>query len=178
MAIISRKISAFPNITKLTGDEYVMIAFNGKSYKMPIKMLTGNSIQSIVQRNNQGDGEDNPITITVGIGDDAQSATFHVYNGQRGSIGPDGRMGGKGPKGDTGIAIYDYDELADLIYDSLVNIDDDEDLSTKILSARQGKILNDKLEALREEFLTQTEYDDLVARDEVEPNVKYFIWEE
>lgn len=177
MAINTRKISSFPNLPKLTGEEFLMIAYNGKSYKIPVKYLTGNAIQSIVQRKNKGDGQDNPITMTIGTGDDAQTITFHVYNGERGSIGPDGFVGPKGPKGDTAIAIYDYDDIEGLIYDSLQNNEDD-NLSSKILSAKQGKILNDKLEALKEEFLTQTEYDDLVFRDEVDPNVKYFIWEE
>lgn len=175
MAIVSKKISSFPNLPKITGEEFIMVAYNGKSYKLPINMLTGNSIQSIVQTTNSGDEADNPITITFGIGEDTQTATFHVYNGSRGSEGPQGKIGVKGPKGDTGVAIYDYDEIVDFIYDSLEN--SSEDLSEKALSAKQGKILNDKLEALKEEFLTQEEYDDLVARDEVDPNVKYFIWE-
>lgn len=175
MAIVSRKISSFPNLTRLTGEEYIMVAHNGKSYKIPLNMLTGNSIQNIVQRTNAGDGADNPINVTIGIGDDTQTYTFHVYNGTRGSEGPQGKIGQKGPKGDTGIAIYDYNEIADFIWDSLEQ--SEEDLSEKALSAKQGKLLNDKLDALKEEFLTQEEYDDLVNRDEADPNVKYFIWE-
>lgn len=177
MAIVSRKISSFPNLTKLSGEEYIMVAYNGKSYKIPVKMLTGNAIQTINQRINAGDGEDNPITMVVGLGDDAVTYTFHLYNGQRGGEGPQGKTGGKGPQGDTGIAIYDYDDLDGLIYDSWQN-GDEETLSQMILSAKLGIELNEKLDALKEEFLTQQEYDDMVARDEVDPNTKYFIWED
>lgn len=177
MAIVSRKISSFPNLPKLSGEEFIMVAYNGKSYKIPVKMLTGNAIQTISQRVNDGDGADNPITMVVGLGEDSVTYTFHLYNGQRGSEGPQGKTGEKGVKGDTGIAIYDYDDIDGLIYDSWTNGDSDA-LSTMILSAKLGIELNQKLDALKEEFLTQVEYDDLVARDEIDPNTKYFIWEE
>ena len=36
MAIVSRKISSFPNLPKLSGEEFIMVAYNGKSYKIPI----------------------------------------------------------------------------------------------------------------------------------------------
>ena len=116
MAIVSRKISSFPNLPKLSGEEFIMVAYNGKSYKIPVKMLTGNAIQTISQRVNDGDGADNPITMVVGLGEDAVTYTFHLYNGQRGSEGPQGKTGEKGVKGDTGIAIYDYDDIDGLIY--------------------------------------------------------------
>lgn len=176
MAIVSRKISAFPQLPTLSGDEFLMVAYKGKSYKVPVSMLTGNAIQSITQRRSDGDGAANPITLVVGTSDDAVTYTFNVYNGQRGSQGPDGNIGQKGPKGDTGVALYNRD-VEDLIYDSLEAGDEDA-LSQLILSAKQGAILNEKIEALKEEFLTQVEYDDKVARNEIDPNTKYFIWEE
>ena len=175
MAIISRKISSFPQLPTLSGEEFLAVAYKGKTYKIPVKMLTGNAIQEISQKINSGDGASSPITLKVGSGEEAQIYTFYVFNGQRGSQGPDGNVGKKGPKGDTGIALHNIDP-SDIIYDSL-DEDVEKELSEYILSAKQGKILNDKLEALREVYLEQEEYDELVERGEIEENVKYFIWE-
>jgi hypothetical protein len=175
MAINSRKISAFSQLSSISGEEYLLVAYKGKSYKIPTKLLTGNALQTINQKINSGDGADNPVTLTVGTGSDAETFTLHVYNGTRGSEGPKGEQGDKGEKGDTGIALYDYEELEDFICDDLE--DDSDNLEQKALSAAQGKILNDKLDELKEVFLSQTEYDDLVNKDAVDANTKYFIWE-
>ena len=36
MAITSRKISSFPSLGTLTGEEYLMVAYKGKSYKITV----------------------------------------------------------------------------------------------------------------------------------------------
>lgn len=175
MAIISKKISQFPSLTTLSGQEYLAVAYKGKTYKIPVSALTGNAIQEITQKINSGDGVDNPITITIGTGEDVKFDVWHVFNGQKGSKGPTGDTGEKGPKGDSAVAIYNED-VSDLIYDSL-DENAELELSELILSAKQGKILNDKLEELREVFVEQEEYDELVANGEIDENCKYFIWE-
>ena len=139
-------------------------------------MLSGNAITEITQRVNLGDGAESKITITIGDGESSTRKEFSIFNGQQGSKGPDGDIGPKGPKGDTAVAIYDESELSDLIYDSLSE-DTERELSSLILSAKQGKVLNDKLEKLKEEFLTQAEYDDKLNRGLIDSDVKYFIWE-
>lgn len=176
MAIQSRKISSFPNLSNLTGDEVIMVAYKGKSYKVPLNVLTGNAIQAITQRLGTGDGADNPITMTVGVGNDTVQYTFSVFNGSKGSKGETGDQGPKGLKGDTSVALYNAD-VSDLIYDSLL-AGDEVALSELILSAAQGVILNEKLEALKEVYLeSQDDYDALLAKGEIYDNVKYFIFE-
>jgi hypothetical protein len=179
MAIISRKISSFPQLSAVTGNEFLMVAYKGKTYKLPISVLSGNAITDIKQRFGKGDGANNPITITVGTGDEAVNYEFSVYNGSKGSTGDTGATGPKGVKGDTGVAIYNED-ISDLIYNSLEEGELTEDqLSEMILSAAQGVILNNKLTDLEEVYLdNQAEYDALLADGEIKDNVKYFIYEE
>lgn len=179
MAIISRKISSFPSLGELTGEEYVMVAYNGKSYKIPVSLLTGNSINSISQKINEGDGKNNPIKMVVGSGEEALEYEFAVYNGSKGSKGDKGETGEQGPAGDTPVAIYNTD-VSDLIYDSLEEGDlTENELSNLILSAAQGVVLADKLEELEEVYLNnQNEYDQLLADGKIKDNVKYMIFEE
>lgn len=179
MAIISRKITSFPVLNNITGDEFLMVAYKGKSYKMPISVLTGNAITAISQKEVTGDRAYNPITITVGTGDDTRSYEVGVRNGAKGSTGDTGATGPKGIKGDTGVAIYNTD-VSDLIFNSLEAGELTEDqLSEMILSAAQGVILNDKLTELEEVYLeSQEEYDALLADGLIKDNVKYFIYEE
>ena len=82
MAINGRKISNFNTLNTLTGDEYLMVAYKGKSYKIPTELLIGNMIQDITQTRNDGDGADNPIVMTT---TDGTVQTFHVYNGKKNS---------------------------------------------------------------------------------------------
>lgn len=179
MAINGRKISSFPQLTSLTGEEYIMVAYNGKSYKIPVSLLTGNSITEISQKINEGDRKNNPITMKVGTGDDEVQYEFAVYNGSKGSTGDQGPQGEKGVKGDTGVAIYNTD-VSDMIYNSLEEGDYTEDeLSEMILSAAQGVVLADKLEELEEIYLnSQSEYDEMLADGLIKDNVKYMIYEE
>ena len=66
-----------------------------------------------------------------------------------------------------------------MIIDTLVDTEHtDNELSTYILSAKQGAILNTKLDKLREVYCTQEEYDQLVDDDKINPDTKYFIVEE
>lgn len=179
MAITSRKISSFPSLGTLTGEEYLMVAYKGKSYKIPVSLLTGNSISSLTQKLNEGDRKNNPITMVVGTGDEALQYEFAVYNGAKGSKGEKGDNGDKGIKGDTGVALYNTD-ISDLIFDSLDEGDLTEDqLSQLILSAAQGVVLGNKLEELEEVYLdSQDEYDQLLANGLIKDNVKYMIYEE
>lgn len=179
MAIISRKISSFPQISNLTGDEFLMVAYNGKSYKLPLYALTGNAITEISQKINPGDGKNNPITMVIGNGDESVKYEFAVFNGAKGSTGDTGATGPKGVKGDTGVALYNED-VSDLIYNSLEEGDlSEEQLSEMILSAAQGVVLNNKLTELEEVYLdSQAEYDALLADGLIKDNVKYFIFEE
>jgi hypothetical protein len=178
MAIVSRKISSFPQLSEVTGEEYLMVAYKGRTYKLPISVLTGNAITNITQKVGKGDNANNPITITVGNGDQAVNYTFSVYNGSKGSTGDTGAQGPKGVKGDTGVAIYNED-ISDLIYNSLEEGElNEEQLSEMILSAAQGVVLNNKLTELEEVYLeSQAEYDQLLADGEIKDNVKYFIYE-
>ena len=70
MALVGRKISSFPVLGKFSGEEYIMVAYAGKSYKIPVSMLTGNAIRNIEQKSNPGDNKNNPITFTVGTGEE------------------------------------------------------------------------------------------------------------
>lgn len=179
MALVGRKISSFPVLNNFSGEEFIMVAYNGKSYKVPVSALTGNAIKNIQQKLNPGDNKNNPITFTVGTGEEEVNYEFSVYNGSKGSTGDKGEQGDKGVKGDTGIAIYNTD-VNDLIYNSLEagELSEDE-LSQLILSAAQGVILGNKLEELEEVYLnSQAEYDALLADGKIKDNVKYMIFEE
>ena len=54
----------------------------------------------------------------------------------------------------------------------------DEELTSYALSAKQGSVLNTKLEALAEEYLTQDEYDERLSLNKIDANIKYFIMED
>lgn len=178
MAINSRKISGLNELRTLSGEEFLMVALNNKSYKIKTSLLTSDKIEQITQVLNPGDNADNPITITTS---DGNSNTFHVYNGSKGSDGNKGKTGDKGETGDTGVALYNtdaYDLILDTVNGKSVDgetIYTDAQLTELILSARQGKKLNDKLEELAEAYCSQEEYDELVATNKVDANTKYYI---
>ena len=56
MAISSKKISGFRELTELSGDEYIMVAFNNRSYKVKTSLFTSDIIESIEQSIERGDG--------------------------------------------------------------------------------------------------------------------------
>ena len=180
MAINSKKISGFRELTELNGDEYLMVAFNNRSYKVKTSLFTSDIIESIEQDVKTGDEALSPITITTKSGD---IYTFYVKNGKKGSTGEDGKQGKKGETGDAGIALYNTD-FEDRIIDSLDGTDKegneltDEELVSSALSAKQGTVLNNKLELLTEEYITQEEYDERVGTNKIYSNVKYFIIDE
>ena len=45
MAINSKKISGFRELSKLDGDEYLMVAFNNRSYKVRTSLFTSDTIK-------------------------------------------------------------------------------------------------------------------------------------
>lgn len=179
MAISARKISSFAELSSLSGNEYLMVSYNGKSYKIPTSLLISNTIRSIDQTTTKGNGKDNPITITLS---DGTSQTFHVYNGAKGSQGKKGDTGDKGPQGNSGVPVegIDAEGLLTLIVDDFDNVLDlsDEELGTRILSARAGAELYERVENLKEEYMTQEEYDALLAEDKIQDYVKYMIYED
>ena len=77
MAISSRKISSFAERTQLDGSEYLMVAFNNRSYKVKTSLFTSDMIDSITQQVARGDGESSRITITTSGG---ESFDFFVRN--------------------------------------------------------------------------------------------------
>ena len=180
MAISSKKISGFRELTELSGDEYLMVAYNNRSYKVKTSLFTSDIIDSIEQEIHTGDGAQSPITIKTKSGD---TYTFYVTNGKKGSTGEDGKQGKKGETGNAGIALYNTD-FEDKIVDSLDGTDKegneltDEELISSALSAKQGTVLNNKLELLTEEYITQEEYDERVGTNKIYSNVKYFIIDE
>jgi len=180
MAISSKKISGFSERTSLTGDEYLMVAFNNRSYKVKTSLFTSDIISSITQNVAKGDDKTSTITITTG---DGRDYSFYVKNGSKGSKGETGDTGIKGQTGNAGIALYNTD-FDDRVIDSLDGTDkegnllDDNELTSYALSAMQGYNLNNKLEALAEEYITQDEYDERVIANTIYPNVKYFIIDE
>lgn len=180
MAINSRKISGFRELTELDGDEFLMVASNNRSYKVRTSLFTSDTIKSIKQTVKTGDGEVNNIVVET---NDGNTNTFTVRNGFRGQTGYTGDTGIKGETGNAGIALYNT-SLDDRIIDAVDGTDGngvtltDETLTTYALSARQGTGLNYLLTQLAEEYLTQDEYDELVASNGIKSNVKYFILEE
>lgn len=178
MAINTRKISGLPELVELSGSEYLMVSNNNKSYKVKTSLLTSDIIKSIEQELVQGDGKDNPITITTSSGDVYQ---FSIKNGLKGSTGATGKKGEKGEKGNSGVALtnVDTEDVINLIVDSL-NGDGhtDEELAEMILSAKQGAILNTKLDKLKEVFCTQDQFDTWVEEGKIDDTTKYFIIEE
>ena len=179
MAINVRKISAFNQLNNLTGDELLMVAYKGKTYKIPINLVLGNKIQSITQTKNNEDGADNPITITLSSGD---SYEFHVYNGQKGSQGDPGDTGEKGDTGDSGILISQ--ESQDEIIGRIINSFDDNltltdsELSQYMISAALGKELAEKASSLKEIYCTEDEFQLIVDNKSIQEDTKYFIFEE
>ncbi len=177
MAISSKKISGFRELTELSGDEYIMVAFNNRSYKVKTSLFTSDIIESIEQSIERGDGASSPIKIKTKAGDEY---VFSVRNGLKGSTGDTGKQGKKGETGNTGIALYNTD-FDDRILDTLDGTDGEgnnlsnDELTSYALSAKQGTVLNNKLELLAEEYLSQEEYDARVSNNQIYPNVKYFI---
>lgn len=177
MAISSKKISGFRELSELSGDEYLMVAFNNRSYKVKTSLFTSDIIESIEQSVVKGDEAVSPIKIKTKAGDEY---TFYVKNGRKGSTGDTGKQGAKGETGNTGIALYNTD-FEDRILDTLDGTDGEgndltnDELTSYALSAMQGTVLNDKLELLAEEYLSQEEYDIRVNMNQIYPNVKYFI---
>lgn len=181
MALNTRKISGFQERNTINGDEYLMVAYNNRSYKIKASLFTSDIISDITQKINTGDEKDNPITITMA---DGRTFAFSVKNGAKGSRGETGNKGEKGDKGDTGFAIYNED-MFDYILDTVNGKSVDgqivytpDELASMILSARQGKIIGDKLDKLAEVYCTQEEYDILVEENKIDDNTKYFIIEE
>lgn len=180
MAINTKKISALTELNDLSGDEYLMVAKNNRSYKAKSSLFTSDRIKSITQTNKEGDGVENTITITTS---DGSKYDFIVRNGYKGSTGDTGKTGAKGETGNSGIVLYHTDTV-DNIYNRLDGLDEneaivpDDELATMILSALQGNILNGKLKELEEEYITQEDYDARVENGQIFDNVKYFIVEE
>ena len=178
MAVNSKKISSLNTLDSLTGEEFLMVAYNNRSYKIKTSLLTSDVIQSITQTMKTGDGAENTITIKTTSGD---PKTFTVTNGAKGSDGDKGKTGDKGQIGDTGVALYNED-VSDLILDTVngksvdgETIYNEEQLAALILSARQGAFLNAKLEALAEVYCTQDKYDELASENKIDEGTKYFI---
>lgn len=178
MAINSKKISGFKELNSITGDEYLMVAYNNRSYKVKASLFTSDIITSIEQTLNSGDEAQSPIRIRTSGGD---VYTFYVKNGAKGSPGRTGDTGKKGQTGNAGIALYN-DNLENRILDTLDGSSNDgsktysnDELTSWALSARQGSVLNNKLESLAEEYITQDEYDERVSENRILPGVKYFI---
>ena len=177
MAINTRKISGLTELSSLTGLEYLMISNGGKSYKIRTSLLTSDIIKSIEQELVEGDGAESPITITTSAGDEY---IFTVKNGLRGTQGPKGLTGDKGETGNSGIALYNetLEDVIGLIIDSLDgNGHTDDELSQMILSAKQGAILNTKLDKLKEFYCTQDQYDAWAEEGKIDTTAKYFIVE-
>jgi len=179
MAVNGRKISSFSKLNSLTGDEYIMVAYKGKSYKIPTSLLLGNMITELSQVKNTGDGEDNPITMVIS---DGTPQTFHVYNGQKGSQGDKGQTGDKGERGDSGIALYNAtsDDIRNLIVNSVDGANfSDEELTERMLSAAMGVFLNSQISELKEKYYeTQEEFDEDLAAGKIYDDTKYYIFEE
>ena len=177
MAISSKKISGFRELQTLSGDEYLMVAFNNRSYKVKTSLFTSDIIRSIDQKVVTGDEAANTITITTGNG---QEYVFTVKNGAKGSTGA---TGAKGETGNTGIALYNTD-FDDRVINTLDGTDnegnllEDDELTSYALSAMQGYVLNNKLDSLAEEYISQDEYDERVRTNNISANTKYFIIDE
>lgn len=179
MAVNGRKISSFSKLDSLTGDEYLMVAYKGKSYKIPTSLLLGNIITSFDQVQNREDGADNPITMQISSG---ETKVFHVYNGRKGSQGDKGETGDKGERGDSGIALYNMnsDEIRNLIVNSVDGANfSDEELTQRMLSAAMGKYLNEQISGLKEVYFnTQDEFDQALSEGKIYDDTKYYIFEE
>ena len=179
MAVNGRKISSFNKLNDLTGDEYLMVAWKGKSYKIPTSLLLGNMITELSQVQNDGDGADNPITMAVSNGD---VKTFHVYNGRKGSKGDEGDQGERGERGDSGIALYGQtaEDIRNLIVNSLDGANfSDEELTERMLSAAMGVVLSKQVNELKEVYFeTQEEFDEALAAGKIYDDTKYYIFEE
>lgn len=179
MAINGRKISSFNTLTNFTGDEYLMVAYKNKTYKLPVSLLLGNKIESITQVRKTGDGEDNPITISLS---DGSTYNFHVYNGVQGSEGPQGKDGKKGETGDSGIILSNQSN--EQILDYIINLNEldnysNEDLTHRMTSAALGKWLASQVVDLKEKYYdTQDEFDRDLAAGKIQDDTKYFIFEE
>ena len=179
MAVNGRKISSFNQLNSLTGDEFLMVAYRGKSYKIPTQLLIGNIISSITQTKNEGDGAENIITMNL---NDGTSQSFSIFNGQKGSQGQKGPDGNKGQRGDSGIALYNAtaDDIKSLIVNSLDGANfTDEELTERMLSAAMGVILNQQVSELKEVYFdTQEEFDKAESEGRIDDNTKYYIFEE
>lgn len=179
MAVNGRKISSFNQLGNLSGEEFLMVAYKGKSYKIPTQLLIGNIINSITQTKNSEDGAANVVTMNLS---DGSSQQFTIYNGLKGSKGEKGETGDKGERGDSGIALYNTtaDDIKSLIVNSLDGANfTDEELTQRILSAAMGMVLNKQVSELKEVYFeTQEDFDKAEAEGKIYDDTKYFIYEE
>lgn len=179
MAVNGRKISSFNQLSNLTGDEYLMVAYKGKSYKIPASLLIGNIISNISQERNNEDGGENVVTMNLS---DGTSHEFSIYNGKKGSKGEKGDKGDKGEKGDSGIALYNEtsEDIRNLIVNSLDGANfTDEELTHRMLSAAMGVILRKKVDELKEVYFeSQEEFDKAESEGKIYDDTKYYIFEE
>ena len=177
MAINGRKISSFSKLNDLTGDEFLMVAYKGKSYKIPTSLLLGNIITDITQTTNDKSGADNPVTIRISNGTEE---TFHVYNGKKGEPGDKGPKGETGDQGPQGVILpaTDSEFFKSLIINSVTGEDySDEELAEKMLSAKMGKYLNEQISQLKEVYFdSQEEYDLALSNGLIDDDTKYFIF--
>ena len=176
MAVNGRKISSFNQLGNLSGEEFLMVAYKGKSYKIPTQLLIGNIISSITQTKNSEDGAANVVTMNLS---DGSSQQFTIYNGLKGSKGEKGETGDKGERGDSGIALYNTtaDDIKSLIVNSLDGANfTDEELTQRILSAAMGMVLNKQVSELKEVYFeTQEDFDKAEAEGKIYDDTKYFI---
>lgn len=175
MALNTKKISQFPLREELNGEEYLMIASNGQTFRVKASVILGTLIKSIEQTLVEGDEAESTITIkTRGEGENERVMNFTVKNGSRGSVGPTGNKGPKGDRGDSGIIINNVMELEDILTSDLNSTS-----TTLGLSAAAGKILATKISDKEEKYLhSQEAFDLLQQENNIMDNVKYYIYDE
>jgi len=179
MAVNGRKISSFSQLNSLSGEEFLMVSYKGKSYKIPASLLIGNIISNISQTKNDKDGEASVVTMEIS---DGTSHQFNIFNGKTGAKGEKGDTGDKGERGDSGIVLWNEtsEDIKSLIVNSLDGANfTDEELTHRMLSAAMGVILGNQVSELKEVYFeTQEEFDQAESEGRIYDDTKYFIFEE
>ena len=165
MEIIKKihRLTDLPELSNINNSKLI-VAYNRKNYVIDAELIAGKKIASISERASSEDGGRNLITIRFS---DGTSKNLYVYNGSKGETG---HAGLDGEKGETGTAanvdlsrIRDAKELMTIVNDYVSSPDDythDENCE-KAWSAYRGKYANDKLNEIKETFVSDEEYDRL-----------------
>ena len=154
-----KKISDLLSVDFVNSNEFTIIAYNGKNYKIPVSLLKQKKITKIVQDENNSSGHQVPLNVVFNEG----NKLLFAFNGSEGDKGNKGAAGERGPKGQDVLNSALNKEISKnwlMLINDLVTND-----KSSALSAYQGQLMYKELENISETFLTDYQYNLLFVND-------------